>query len=153
MHLNFRVAGYANKDALRQQRFHFLLKNRNMNICLTICKQIWLLNSKIIVSHFHSELQFGCISILFLVLQHMLVTPGTNLANTAKKMVANLKWNALLLRQHFAEILGNVLNVFVVNYQTASKKEIWKSFKLSSITKWTWKVKSVLYEDSEFHYL
>ena len=137
----------------RQQRFHFLLKNLNINICLTICKQILLLNSKIIISHFHNELQFCCLSILLVVLENMLVTSGTNLANSVKKMVADLKWNTLLLRQHFAEILGNVLNVFVVNYQTASKKYIWKSFKLSSITKWTWKVKSMFYEDSESHYL
>jgi hypothetical protein len=150
--INFRVAGYANMLwVTMQSSFHFLLKNMKINIWLPICKQIILLNSRIIIPHFLNELQFGCISILFLVLQHMLVTSGTNLANSVKKMVANLKWNTLLLRQHFAEILGNALNVFVVNYQKASKKEIWKSFTFSSITKWTWKVKSMFYEDSEFH--
>jgi hypothetical protein len=135
----------------RQPSFHFLLKNMKINIWLTICKQIFLLNSRIIISHFLNELQFGCISLLFLVLQHMLVISGTNLANSVKKMVANLKWNTLLLRQHFAEILGNSFNMFVVNYQKASKKEIWKSFRFSSITRRTWRVKSMFYEDFEFH--
>lgn len=134
----------------RQPSFHFLLEDMKINIWLTTCKQIFLLNSRIIIFHFLNELQFGCISVLFLVFEHMLVTSGTNLANLAKKMVATFKWNTLLLRQLFAEILGHALNVFVVNYQKASKKEIWKSFKFSSITKWTWKVKS-MFEDSEFH--
>jgi hypothetical protein len=45
----------------------------------------------------------------------MLVTSGKNLANSVKKVVANLKRNILLLRQHLAEIITNDLNVFVVN--------------------------------------
>jgi hypothetical protein len=52
----------------------------------------------------------------------MLVTSGTNLANSVKKIMANLKRNTPLLRQLFAEILTNGLNVFFVNYQKASKK-------------------------------
>jgi hypothetical protein len=52
----FRAAGNVNKDALsnltRQSSFHFLLNNMKINILLTICKQILLLNSRTIISHF-----------------------------------------------------------------------------------------------------